>query len=50
MGIKLRIWLNSADYWTVYFDMWEDVKKAFDKFSIQIPYQHINVILDNNQN
>ena len=47
MGIKLRIWCKSSDYWTVYFDMWEDVKKAFDKFNIEIPYQHINVILDN---
>ena len=49
LGVKLRIWCKSADYWTVYFDMWEDVKKAFDKFAIQIPYQHINVIVDKNE-
>ncbi len=49
LGVKLRIWVKSSDYWTVYFDMWEDVKKAFDKFGIQIPYQHINVIVDKNE-
>ena len=49
LGVKLRVWCKSADYWTVYFDMWEDVKKAFDKFGIVIPYQHINVIVDKNE-
>ena len=47
LGIKLRVWVKPADYWTVYFDMWEDVKVAFDKFGIQIPYQVINVNVDN---
>ena len=45
--IKLRVWCNAADYWTVNFDMWEDVKKAFDKFGIEIPYNHLNVTVDN---
>ena len=49
LGVKLRIWCKSSDYWTVYFDMWEDVKKAFDKFGIEIPYQHINVIVDKDE-
>ena len=47
LGIKLRVWVKPADYWTVYFDMWEDVKTAFDKFGIKIPYQVINVNMDN---
>ena len=45
--LKLRLWCNSADYWGVYFDMWEDVKKAFDKFGIHIPYNHLDVTLVN---
>ena len=49
MGVKLRVWVKSSDYWSVYFDMWEDVKKAFDKFGIEIPYQHINVIVDKDE-
>lgn len=47
MTVKLRIWCASENYWTVYFDMWEDVKKAFDKFEIEIPFKHINVTVDN---
>ena len=47
LGVKLRVWVKPADYWTVYFDMWEDVKKAFDKFGIEIPVTRINVLLDN---
>ncbi len=45
--IKLRIWVESVNYWTVYFDMWEDVKKAFDQFKIEIPYNHLNVTVEN---
>ena len=40
-----RVWTKAEDYWTVYFDMWEDVKKAFDKFNIEIPYQYVNVVM-----
>lgn len=45
--VRLRLWCNSENYWTVNFDMWEDVKKAFDKFGIEIPYNHLNVTIDN---
>ncbi len=45
--VKLRVWCASGNYWTVNFDMWEDVKKAFDKFGIEIPYNHLNVTVDN---
>ena len=45
--VRLRLWCNSENYWTVNFDMWEDVKKAFDKFEIEIPYNHLNVTIDN---
>ncbi len=43
--VKLRVWCAAENYWTVNFDMWEDVKKAFDKFGIEIPYQYVNVIM-----
>lgn len=46
LGVKLRVWVKPDDYWTVYFDMWESVKKAFDKVGIEIPYQTININLD----
>ncbi len=44
--VKLRVWCAAENYWTVNFDMWEDVKKAFDKFGIEIPYNHLNVTVD----
>ena len=43
--VRLRVWCAAENYWTVNFDMWEDVKKAFDKFGIEIPYQYVNVIM-----
>ncbi|MBE6598941.1 MAG: mechanosensitive ion channel [Ruminococcaceae bacterium] len=43
LTIKLRVWCNSADYWTVHFDMFEDVKKAFDQFAIEIPLPQVTV-------
>lgn len=49
LKVRLRIWCETADYWTVYFDMWEDVKRAFDKFNIVIPYNHLNVTIDNQE-
>ncbi|MGN1410729.1 MAG: mechanosensitive ion channel family protein [Eubacteriales bacterium] len=47
IALKLRVWCGAENYWTVYFDMWEDVKKAFDKFEIEIPYNHLDVTVKN---
>ncbi len=38
-----RVWCNNADYWTVYFDLTEKVKEAFDKNGISIPYPQLDV-------
>lgn len=42
----VRIWCKNADYWDVYFDTIENVKKAFDENDIKIPYQQIDVHID----
>ena len=39
----LRVWVKKADYWTVYFDIMEQVKKRFDQEGIAIPYQQVDV-------
>lgn len=39
----LRVWCNSADYWTVSFDMNEQMKKAFDMAGIEIPFPQLDV-------
>ena len=39
----LRVWVNTPDYWDVYFDLMEGIKKEFDKNGIEIPYNQIDV-------
>lgn len=44
-GIELvsRAWCKNGDYWTVYFDLLEQVKTEFDKNGIEIPYNQLDV-------
>lgn len=35
---QLRVWVKGSDYWGVYFDVIEAVKKRFDAEGISIPY------------
>ena len=39
----LRVWCNSADYWPLNFDLMEQVRDAFDKAGIEIPYPQMDV-------
>jgi small conductance mechanosensitive channel len=41
----VRVWVNAQDYWTVYFDLIETVKKRFDEEGISIPYPQMDVHL-----
>ncbi|NLC16542.1 MAG: mechanosensitive ion channel [Clostridiales bacterium] len=43
MEYILRVWTLRGDYWPVYFDLMEQIKKEFDKEGITIPYQQISV-------
>ena len=43
----VRIWCNSEDYWDVNFDTIENVKEAFDKNGIEIPYPQMDVHVKN---
>ena len=38
-----RAWVKSPDYWTVNFDLIEEVKKKLDENGIQIPYPQVDV-------
>ncbi|MBE6774697.1 MAG: mechanosensitive ion channel [Ruminococcaceae bacterium] len=42
-----RIWCAGIDYWNVYFSMQENVKIAFDKNGISIPYNQVDVHIVN---
>jgi small conductance mechanosensitive channel len=39
----VRVWVNSKDYWEVYYNVIEEVKKNFDEKNISIPYPQIGV-------
>ncbi|MEV8466168.1 mechanosensitive ion channel family protein [Fluviibacterium sp. DFM31] len=40
-----RPWVNSADYWTVYWDLTRQVKEAFDEGGISIPFPQTDMHL-----
>jgi small conductance mechanosensitive channel len=39
----VRPWVKGGDYWTVYWDLTRQVKEAFDKAGISIPYPQRDV-------
>ncbi len=45
IDFAVRVWVEKEDYWTVFYDMQEQVKEAFDKNGIEIPYPHMDVTM-----
>lgn len=43
LDYTVRAWCKTEDYWTVYFDLIRDVKYAFDRNGISIPYPQVDV-------
>lgn len=43
VDITVRAWTKTENYWTVYFDLIEQIKTAFDKNGIEIPYSKLDV-------
>lgn len=39
----IRAWVNTADYWSVYWSLLENVKLKFDAEGIEIPYNKLDV-------
>lgn len=50
LDFALRVWLNSGDYWTVKFDLNEEVLLAFKEKNINIPYNQIDVNVNSKNN
>ena len=40
VDLQLRAWTKAADYWEARFATIRNVKEAFDKAGIEIPYPH----------
>ena len=43
VNIVVRVWSDAGDYWGIFYDMQENVKKAFDADGISIPYPQSDV-------
>ena len=43
LDFVVRPWVKNADYWAVYFDLMENIKKALDANKINIPYPQMDV-------
>ncbi len=41
--IVVQVWTLCDNYWSVYFDMQETVKKCFDENSIEIPFPQLSI-------
>lgn len=48
VNIVVRAWVNSPDYWGVFFDMNEKVYKTFSEEKLNIPFPQLDVHLHQN--
>lgn len=48
VNLVVRTWVKSPDYWGVFFDMNEKLKKEFDKQGVSIPFPQTDVHVHNN--
>jgi len=49
VDIVVRVWVESANYWSVFFQMNETVFKEFNTQGISIPYPQMDVHVHNNK-
>ncbi len=40
---SVKVWAKTEDYWDLYYDLEEQIKEAFDKNNIEIPYPQLDV-------
>jgi small conductance mechanosensitive channel len=48
VNFNVRPWVNAPDYWSVYFDTTEQIKKQFDAENISIPFPQTDVHIHQN--
>jgi len=49
VNFAVRAWVNTSDYWAVFFEMNENVYKTFSKEGVNIPFPQMDVHLFNKQ-
>lgn len=50
IDISVRAWVNTSDYWDVYYELLLEIKAAFDENGIIIPYNQLDVHMINSEN
>lgn len=48
VNLKVRAKVNQSDYWGLFFDVTEKVKKAFDQHGVTIPYPQVDAHIHQN--
>jgi len=38
LNFDIKVWCLRENYWTIYYDLHEQVKNEFDKHNISIPF------------
>ncbi len=39
----VRVWVDSSEYWNVYFGVMENVRESFERHNVEMTYDHLNV-------
>jgi small conductance mechanosensitive channel len=47
VNFAVRVWVNSGDYWDVFFNMNEKVYKRFGDYNLNIPFPQMDVHVNN---
>lgn len=43
LDYAFKVWVKADDYWDVYFDCMEAIKKKFDTYGIEIPFKQVDI-------
>lgn len=49
MGLKLKVWTRTRDYWDVYWSLLEKVQKSMVENDIVLPHPYLNVVMKQNR-
>ena len=43
VNIAVKVWTKNSEYWNVYFDIMESMKREFDNANIEVPYNTLDI-------
>ncbi len=47
VNLAVRVWVNTADYWGVYFDIYEKIYETLPKRGVRFPFPQLDVHIQN---